>query len=675
MSGLVQNLLSWVAQRYLTPVEEPDLPPDSILVEVTAAEEQTADPLELTAEVLLQETGAPVGPSLWTRVVERIIPLLQKIPRAAPLNTGDVPFTPTSARQRERVLPILLSVAGAILIGRLIHLQFLSQSQFATRAQRQQISDEPIFARAGDILDRRGRLLATTISAASLYVNPSRIAARSDVPLKLAAAIGIDPIELERRIQENSGRQFLWIQRRLSDEAANAVRRLKLSTDVAGLRYESQRHYPQGSLAAHVIGIRNIDGQGQGGAEEGFNEILSSQNGIRRFVRDARGFVLDVLEEVTEPPIDGRDVTLTIDIEMQFHLERELDALMEKHAPLGACAIVLDPRSGEVLAMGSRPGFDPNSPAGASPEAWKNLALSAVFEPGSTFKPLVVAWGLNQGVLKHDELFDCELGAYRMGRRVLHDHHRYGRLSVTDILVKSSNIGMAKIGQRLGNEQLYALARAYGFGHRTGIEIPGELPGLLRRFEDWDSYSTGSIPMGQELAATPLQMIAAHAVLANRGIYVTPHLLLKSEGETSTGAARLVRSTRSRNVMIRRVVDTDAAEWVLREPMVQVVERGTGKLAQIKGVSVFGKTGTAQKTKEEGGGYSMNRNISSFICGAPAEAPRVLVLVSVDEPTGAAQFGGSVAAPCAARILEAGLTIFPEPPVALQATVEADEPL
>jgi cell division protein FtsI/penicillin-binding protein 2 len=552
---------------------------------------------------------------------------------------------PVHQKGRERLLHLMLVLASVAVIIRLIHIQIVRQKHFAVRARSQQVNEEVILARAGDLLDRSGRLLATTICVPSLFANPSRISDPAKFAATVSAALQIDADPILERILANRHRQFLWIHRRLSDEQLLAVQKLNLPAQVIGYRREFQRHYPQGTLAAHVLGLRNIDGHGQGGVEEAFDTVLRGRDGIRRFVRDARGFVLDVLEEVTRPPIDGTSVRLTIDIVMQLHVEQQLDELMRKHRARGACAIVVNPRTGEVLALASRPTFDPNHPELASEAAWKNLATSAVFEPGSTFKPLVVAWALDRQFLNRDENFDCEWGAYRMGRRILHDHHRYGVLSLTDVLVKSSNIGMAKIGERVGNERLFELASAFGFGRKTGIELPGELTGLLHPLEEWTSYSTGSIPMGQELSCTPMQLIAAHAILANHGQRISPHLWLETLGEQEL----------LRPVIVSQIVRPEVADWVVRGPLVDVVERGTGKQARLPGRTVFGKTGTAQKANTEG--YSSERHLSSFIGGANAEDPQLLVLVSVDEPQGADQFGGSVAAPYVAAILKAGLDI------------------
>ena len=553
-------------------------------------------------------------------------------------------------RRRAMLVFSLLGLGALLLSARLIHVQWICRDQFASRAMRQQISDEEIPARPGDILDRQGRLLATTINVPSLFVDPANVSDPEKLGADLAEALDLDRDELTDRLRRNAHRRFLWIKRRLTAEELARVEELKLSKSVAGLRSEFQRHYPQGKLAAHVLGIRNIDGVGRGGVEETFDSALRGRDGVRRFVRDARGFVLDVLEEVTRPPEDGVSVVLTIDILLQWHVEQELDRLMADHEPFGCCAIVMDPRRGEILAMASRPSFNPCDLSNTNPEAWKNLATAAVFEPGSTFKPLVVAWALDSGKLQTNESFDCENGAYRTGTRLLRDTHPYGTLSLTDVLVKSSNIGMAKVGERLGNEELNQFVRAFGFGQKTGIELPGETSGIVRPFKDWDAYSTGSIPMGQEIATTPLQLLSAHAILANGGRRVSPHLLLTSSCPDDL----------SPRVMTTRVVSVDSAKWLVEGPLREVVQRGTARAARIEGLDLFGKTGTAQKLKEDGPGYSSDRHYSSIVLGAPADAPRLLLLIGVDEPTGKLQYGGSVAGPYASRMLQTGLRIIRE---------------
>ncbi|MFO0919656.1 MAG: penicillin-binding protein 2, partial [Planctomycetaceae bacterium] len=341
-----------------------------------------------------------------------------------------------------------------------------------------------------------------------------------------------------------------------------------------------------------------------------------------------------------EPPQPGESIRLTLDTVVQLFAERELDQVMNNWKPESCCAVIMSAKTGDVLAMASRPTFDPNHPEQASLESWKNRTIADIYEPGSTFKPFVVAYGLDQGVLTNNDTFDCERGEYHMGRRVLHDHHPYGKLSLTDVLVKSSNIGMAKVGERMQNPRLHEAAVLFGFGQKTGIELPGELSGILRPLKQWTSYSTGSVPMGHELAATPLQLITAHCALANHGRLVTPRLLIHGDAD-STRLSALTHDT----------VREETARWVVEHPMAEVVTRGTGKRAQVPGYRVFGKTGTAQCLSPEGG-YISGNYVSSFVCGAPVEDPQVLVLVVVNQASvGSEAFGGKVAAPAAGNML------------------------
>jgi cell division protein FtsI/penicillin-binding protein 2 len=467
---------------------------------------------------------------------------------------------------------------------------------------------------------------------------------------------------------------------------------------------------------------------------------LRGDDGVRRILRDARGRVLEAADLEDRPLRDGERVELALDVVAQLYAEQALEELAREWKPKSCCAVVMDPTTSDVLAMASWPTFDPNEPAGIPDAAWKNRTLADMYEPGSTFKPFVVAWGMRQGLLRRDEVFDCENGEYRMGRRVLHDHHRYGALDVTDILVKSSNIGMAKIGERMGNAGLYEAASSFGFGAPTGIGLPGELGGKLRPLADWNGYSTGSVPMGQEIAVTPLQMAAAYCALANGGEWRTPRLILGGErlaahglgslGDTAGDAAGdavgirdlpaedemaageaasddladtmpdsrsvetairdlaegealpLEESVVEREVpavetpvvpeggraahgsgLVSRVVEPEVARWICRVPLAEVVTRGTGKKARLATYRVFGKSGTAQKPDPATGAYSNRLHVSSFVCGAPADRPRVIVVVSVDEPSTAGEhFGGTVAAPAAARILERTLELLGVPP-------------
>ena len=527
---------------------------------------------------------------------------------------------------------------------RLVQLQWWQEDRFTDRAERQREFAEEIVPRPGDIVDRQGRLVATTLTMRSLYVVPSRIAKPWVVAQSIATALGISADSLFEKIGERE-RHFLWVKRRLSSGEVEKIKQLDLPKGTWGFRDEYRREYPQGVVAAHVLGLRDIDGVGRGGVEEEFDRVLRGENGKRRLARDSRGRVIEILDDAEHPPRAGESVQLSLDLVVQLFAERELDAVMAEWKPESCCAVALDPKTGHVLAMASRPTFDPNRTEGASADSWKNRAIADIYEPGSTFKPFLVSYGLDQGVLHRNDVFDCEHGQYRMGRRVLHDHHNYGSLNLTDVLVKSSNIGMAKIGERLTNERLFAAATLFGFGRKTGIELPGELSGILRPLKQWTSYSTGSIPMGHEIATTPLQLIVAHAALANGGQLLRPRIVLP-RADDSTAAVRSIAET---------TVGPETAHWLIEGPMQEVVTRGTGKRARVPGYHVFGKTGTAQCLSPNGG-YVHNKYISSFVCGAPVEDPRLLVLVVVNQSSvGGETFGGKVAAPAAANILKQSL--------------------
>jgi len=320
--------------------------------------------------------------------------------------------------------------------------------------------------------------------------------------------------------------------------------------------------------------------------------------------------------------------------------------------PASATAIVMDPHTGEILAMANRPTFNPEDPTEASADAWVNRAISDSYEPGSTFKPFIVSAALDWGIVKPEDQIDCHNGAYKMGPRLLHSHHPNGVLTVPEVVVKSDNIGMAQIGERMKNPGLYRAVQSFGFGRPTGIELPGESSGAVRPLRQWTPfYSTGSVPMGQELSVTPLQLITAFSALANGGELLRPRIVRAIVGPDGKTVQVFDKPE-----VIGRPIRAETASFVVESILTGVVERGTGRKAQVAGYSVFGKTGTAQK-RTETGAYSHNRYVSSFIAGAPANHPEIVVLVMVNDPTnGKELFGGKVAAPATAEILRRTLT-------------------
>ncbi|MDA0833143.1 MAG: penicillin-binding protein 2 [Planctomycetota bacterium] len=563
---------------------------------------------------------------------------------------------PLTASVRSRFLASGLVLVWLVLAGRLVQLQWWEQASLARRGEDQWSFLDEVVPRPGDIVDRQGRVLATSVRVQSVYVIPQKIADREAIARDLGSALQIEPDALLKRFADHSDKHFMWVKRRVNDDEAQRVRQLKLPAGSWGFRDEYLRRYPQKSLAAHVIGLRDIDGIGRGGLEESCDALLRGQPGRRSLIRDAHGRVIEVREEIEEVPQAGRNVVSTLDTVVQLFAEQALDRLMEEWKPKSCCAVVMDPQTFEIWGMASRPAFDLNRTDQVPDDAWNNGALTVIYEPGSTFKPLMVAWGLQIGAIRQDEMFDCEMGEYKMGGRTLHDHHRYGLLSLTDVLVNSSNIGMAKIGERLTNVELHRACAAFGMGRPTGVQLPGELPGLLRPLKDWTSYSTGSIPMGQELGTTPMQMIAAHSALANGGMLMTPQLVKADVKSTVRWTGDSNESSLREIQISSHVVDESIARWVIEEPMFETVQRGTGRRAKMSDYTVFGKTGTAQKFDFKTGKYSNEKHVSSFICGAPVSRPQLLVLVVVDEPSvGKDHYGGVIAAPAASEILHRSL--------------------
>ncbi|QDT38027.1 peptidoglycan D,D-transpeptidase FtsI family protein [Stratiformator vulcanicus] len=566
-------------------------------------------------------------------------------------------------RFRTRLILIGIGIATCwvVLAGRLIQLQGFDRVALSQSAAEQRLLRHTIPARPGDILDRRGRLLVTSVREPSLYLVPRKIDDAAQFAARLATVLNRDQSDLEQEIRSHSERWFHWLERRMPEEVAEAVRNLDLPNGTWGIEREFRRRYPQGSQAVHLLGLRDIDNVGRGGIEQVYDRLIGGEDGELVALRDAHGRVIDIRHELGRKPVPGRSLVLTIDALIQLFTEEALDELEKDENPRGSAAIVLDPRTGEVLAIASRPVFDPENPSSISEGAWINRAVAAVMEPGSTVKPLFVAWALNRGVLQSDEIIDCENGSYRSGSRLLTDPVAHGRLSVTDVLVKSSNIGMAKIGERLGNDELFHAAAAFGFGRRTGSGLSGEVAGLLRPVSRWDHYSTGSVPMGQEFAVTPLQLAVAHAAIASDGVLKQPRFVkdvldpvrLLPDDSAAGNLSTPVSSP---------VISSEIARWIRTEPMSGVVSRGTGRRAQIPGHELFGKTGTSQKYDPEAGRYSHERLVCSFVGGTPADEPEVLVLVMIDEPQGENPSGGRTAAPVAKRILERTLPYLGIPP-------------
>lgn len=573
-----------------------------------------------------------------------------------------VEASPTPACSADTILPqaeqshapstlrmALLSIGTlALMFGmgvRVLQLQLSQSADLSSRVENQSLWSEPVVAQPGDLISRDGYVMATSIPTKSLFADPSRMEHPEEVAHLLAQVLSQSESELLEKFVRQKDRQFVWLQRRIDPDLSAAIEDLNLDRQAVSFRTEYRRVHPLGPVAGHVLGLRNLEGAGRGGLEQHLEEQITGTNGIRHFERDAYGRMIEVQHQADQTAKHGLDVELTIDTSLQMMCETVLEKTAEQWNPQSACAIVLDPHNGDVLALSSWPFFNPDSPPGPNHQGWQNCAITCLIEPGSTVKPLILSAALQQNAIeKEDQLF-CHQGVYQMGRRRLHDHHPYGWLSLTDVIVKSSNIGMAQIGERLGNEQLHQTLLHYGFGRPTGIETPGELTGLVRPLKMWNHYSTGSVPMGHEFSVTPLQLAAATCTLANHGIAHPPRLVKSIDGHGMMTSR-----------ISSRVVDAEIADWIVQGPMREVVVRGTGRRANLEGMELFGKTGTSQKYDAAMGAYSKTKSVCSFVCGAPASNPELVVVVCVDEPTsGSGWGGGSVAAPAAAEIMKKAL--------------------
>lgn len=571
--------------------------------------------------------------------------------------------------RRVAFVAVALQVAIAALALRLVQIQVLAHQRWAERAERleQDFRVEPF--RRGMIMDCGGRQLAVSVPSGSVFANPRAVPSdlRDEVSRRLSELLDMpegEVLESLSRVTRTDvaadgspvvrPNYFVWIRRQVPWDVASKVICEQLPG--VGVRMEYRRVYPRGRTLAHLLGCVGTDGCGLEGIEEGYDYILGGRPGESRLLRDGLGRPLREPGATVRPVCDGRSLVLTVDSRVQHIVEEELASLAAQHRPESACAVVMEPYTGDILAMAVWPDFDPNSFSGVSREKRRNMAVIDCFEPGSTFKPFTVAAALERGLVTPETQFDCHQGSWRIGRRVLHDAHPYGVLSVRDIVVYSSNIGVSQVGMRLGRDALYESLRAFGFGSPTGIGLPGESPGILRPPSQWNSLSLPSISMGQEVACTPLQLVAGFCVFANGGWYVRPRIV--KAVMDSEGRRLLWSAPRSQP---RRVISEETARLMREDLLAGVVERGTARQCAVPGYSMGGKTGTAQIAHPSGGGYEPGAYTGVFVGMAPVEAPRVVVGVVVRRPRGSTHYGGIVAAPAAARMIERILSLYGVP--------------
>ena len=551
---------------------------------------------------------------------------------------------------------IFLAWSGAI-EARLVYLQVLRHDDLLSRAERQQMRTVAAPAKRGEILDRTGRVLAYSVDAESIYAVPTDIADPDKIAGALCDALSdCAPKErqaLSERIRK--GKSFVYVRRQASPDQARRVAELEL--EGVGFMKENRRFYPNKDLAAHLLGYVGLDNSGLGGIEATYDSLIKGHAGTVLIQTDARRHAFSRTEKL---PTAGASIELTIDQYLQHIVERELRAGVEENKAASGSAVVMDPATGEILALANYPTFNPNAYRQFSEAERRNRAIQDLYEPGSTFKVVTASAALEQNVVRPDDLINVSGGSIRLGSRVVHDTHDYGVISFTDVIVKSSNVGAIRIGLKLGPERLGMYVKRFGFGRPSSPDFPGESPGIVWDPAKMSESALASMSMGYQVGVTPLQMAAAVSAVANGGELIEPRVVraVVRDGK---------RIPVPHKVMRRAINSTVASE--LTTMMEGVVERGTATLAQLPGYTIAGKTGTANKLV--GGRYSSSEYNASFVGFVPSRKPEFTIVVVINSPRGPnGHFGGPVSAPIFKRIADAAMRQRGVPP-----SVNAPPPL
>ena len=547
-------------------------------------------------------------------------------------------------RSRLMIFAAVFAVWTVAIEGRLLYLQVIAHPEMVARAQRQQFRTVKPAAQRGAILDRNGTVLAVSVDADTIGADPTEVEdAEKTARLLCGALSGCD--QAKRRIFADKLRRdtrFVYLERQVSPAEARRVKDLSLPGIL--LYEESRRYYPKKQLAATLLGYVGLDGDGLAGVESVYDSRIRGREGLMLLQTDGLRKAIAVREE--RPATAGDSLELTIDQYLQHIAERELRAGVEEHNAAGGTAILMQPQTGEILALANYPTFNPNAFGASSAEMRKNRAIQNVYEPGSTFKLVTAAAGIEEGVLQTSDLIDCAPGHITIpGRKPIYDVHAYGTLSFEDVIVKSSNVGAIKAGMRIGSERLGRYINRFGFGQRLSPDFRGESPGIVWNPADLNASGLASVSMGYQISVTPLQMAAAVSSVANGGTLYEPHIV-----------RAFIRNGRREPVPVkplRRTVSTGTAA-TLTQIMEAVVERGTATAAKIEGYTIAGKTGTAAKIVD--GAYSNSDYNTSFVGFLPSRKPALTIIVVIDSPHGkVTAYGGTVAAPIFKRIAEASL--------------------
>lgn len=542
-------------------------------------------------------------------------------------------------RIRIRLVGFCFLIVFSFIVVRAFQLQVLGQEEWRKRADRQHQKTVPLTPKRGTIYDQGGEELALSIEVESIYLEPTKITEPEKAVAVLSKTLSLPKSRVRDKVL--SKKNFLWVKRQVYQAEADEVRAAKLAG--VGSTKEHQRFYPNSELGAHVLGFTGIDPKGLEGLELKYDGEVLGDGGYLVVERDALGRGLGSGNLVVEGNKRGANLYLTLDKHVQYIAEKELAAGVAKAGAKGGSAVVMDPRTGRILAMANSPLYNPNAINNYRPSHWRNRAVCDTYEPGSTLKVFLMAAALNEKLVTPNQIIDCEKGSYRVGGRTIHDHHPYGRITASEVIKVSSNIGSAKIGKALERDRLYRYLTDFGFGSPTGIDLPGEASGLLRPPNAWFEVDLAAIAFGQGMTTTPIQLARATAAIANDGKLIDMPIVERIINDRGD-----VIEERKPEV-VRQVVSAEVARQV-REMMALVVgQGGTGTLAAVPGFKVAGKTGTAQKVDPVTGGYSVDKRVASFIGMVPAEAPQLVVVVEIDEPSKQV-YGGLVAAPVFSEI-------------------------
>src|SRR5262245_46342656 len=547
--------------------------------------------------------------------------------------------------QRRLVLAKILFLTMFLVIGgRAFQLQVVQGDKLMRLGQRQHLKEWIVLPKRGALFDRAGEPLAISLDCQSVTGWPHRNQDAQNLAQNLARILNLSDADVRQKL--NSDKPFVWVKRQVSGAEAEKIQ--ALNADGIGMFYEPNRHYPQGQLAGQLIGFVGRDSEGLEGLELKYNDFIRGETGSSVTERDALGrrVLVQGVERLRIPP--GSDIHLTLDTAIQHIAEKELETAVLKYRAKAGVAIVVEPFTGEVLALANFPSFDPNNYNKQSAEQRRNRAVTDSFEPGSTFKTILAAAALEEGVVGRDDIFYCEMGKYPYAGRIIHDTHPHGWLPFSKILQVSSNIGFTKVAEKLKRDRYFKYIEKFGFGQPTGIDVPGEIGGLLRKPESWSAIDLATHAFGQGISATPMQMVMAYAAIANGGFLMRPYVsrrVVSPQGEVLL---------ENQPHVVRRVISEKTAKLLASMLRNVTSEGGTGVMANVEGFEVAGKTGTAQKADPVHGGYAAKQRVGSFVGFVPANDPRLVALVLIDEPE-VNVYGGVVAAPVFRNIAQAAL--------------------